>query len=161
MTNRLNGYVIKINKMPNFLRPFLLTKLFCSQVKYANTSGVKLIEVSNNKAVLTLANKKRIQNHIGGVHAIAAALLAESATGIVFGINVPDTCVPLIKTIHIDYQRRMQGALKAVATITNEQIKQVIEQPKGDLMVNVEITDESNEQPIICQMQWAWVSKKR
>ena len=31
----------------------------------------------------------QVQNHIKGVHACAMALLAESATGAVFGMNVP------------------------------------------------------------------------
>ena len=143
------------------MRSFLLTKLFCSTVKYAGTSGVKLLSVTNSEVKLALANKKKIQNHIGGVHAVAAALLAESATGIVFGMNVPDTCLPLLKSMKINYQRRMQGDLHAVAKLTAEQIKAVNESEKGDLIVAVEITDESGEQPVECLMEWAWVSKKR
>ena len=36
----------------------------------------------------------QVQNHIKGVHACAMALLAESATGAVFGMNVPDSAIP-------------------------------------------------------------------
>jgi len=161
MANRFSSIVAKINKAPQFMRSFLLTRLFCSTVKYAGTSNVKLLEVSNNKVKLFIANKKRVQNHIGGVHAIAAALLAESATGIVFGMNVPDSCIPLLKSMTINYQRRMQGDLTAVATLSEQQISDILQQEKGDLVVKVEITDESGEQPIECLMDWAWVSKQR
>ena len=161
MANRFNRIVSKINKSPDFMRSFLLTRLFCSTVKYAGTSGVKLLSVSNTQVKLALANKKKVQNHIGGVHAVAAALLAESATGIVFGMNVPDTCVPLLKSMKINYQRRMQGDLQAVARLTNEQVQAITASDKGDLTVAVEITDESGQQPIECIMEWAWVSKKR
>jgi len=161
MANVFNSFVNKVNRTPEFMRSYLLTKLFCTKVKYAGTSGVKLIKVSAQEVELKLANKKKVQNHIGGVHAIAAAVLAESATGIVFGMNVPDKCLPLLKSMTVNYQRRMQGDLHAVATLTNDQINLISNQEKGDLTIAVKITDESGEQPIECLMEWAWVSKKR
>ena len=47
-----------------------------------------------------------MQNHIGGVHACGMALLSESATGLVFGMNVPDTHIPVIKTMKVGGGRR-------------------------------------------------------
>ena len=161
MANKFSKVVNKINKGPASLRPFLLTKVFNSQVKYAKTSNVKLLSVTNRAVELKIENKKRVQNHIGGVHAIAASLLAESATGIVFGMNVPDSHVPLLNSMKIEYQRRMVGDLTAHATLTEEQIKQIETQDKGDMMVPVSITDESGQQPIECFMEWAWVAKRR
>jgi len=146
--------------MPRVTRSFLLTKIFCSQVKFAGTSSVKLISVSTTETILSLENKKKVQNHIGGIHAIAAALLAESATGIVFGMNVPDNCVPLLKSMNVHYQRRMQGNLTAVAKLSEEDILLIEAGGKGSLMVKVEITDESEVQPIVCEMEWAWVTKR-
>ena len=161
MANKFSKVVYKINKGPASLPTFFLTKVFNSQVKYAKTSNVKLLSVTNSAVGLKIENKKRVQNHIGGVHAIAASLLAESATGIVFGMNVPDSHVPLLKAMKIEYQRRMVGDLTAHATLTEEQIKQIETQDKGDMMVPVSITDESGQQPIECFMEWAWVAKRR
>ena len=161
MANRFSGFVNKINKAPQFLHSFLLTKLFCSQVKFAGTTGVKIDKISHQEVILTLANKKSVQNHIGGIHAIAAAVLAESATGIVFGMNVPDSRLPLLKSFNIGYQRRMQGALTAKAALTSQQIAEIEQQEKGDIIVPVVITDESGQEPITCHMEWAWVAKKR
>lgn len=161
MSNRLGGYVNKINRLPASVRPWLLTKLFCSQVKYANTTGIKITHIDNQLVKIDLPNRKKVQNHIGGVHAVAAALLAESASGIVFGINVPDSQLPLIKTMTFDYTRRMQGALQATATLSDSQLAEMKQQDKGEMYIDVVITDESNEQPITCKMLWAWVPKKR
>ena len=143
------------------MQSFLLTTLFTSKVKFAGTTGVKIEKVSHQQTILSLKNKKTVQNHIGGIHAIAAAVLAESATGIVFGMNVPDSRLPLLKSMKVNYQRRMQGDLKAVANLTLEQTKMIEAQDKGDIIVPVIITDESGQQPIECEMEWAWVSKKR
>jgi acyl-coenzyme A thioesterase PaaI-like protein len=161
MSNRLSNMVKKINHAPKGIRPWLLTKLFCSQVKYANTTGIHILSIEANRVEIEIANKKKVQNHIGGVHAIAAALMVESATGIAFGINLDDSKLPLLKSMTMDFNRRMQGALKAVATITDEQIAELQNNEKGDMLISVVVTDESNESPIECLMNWAWVNKKR
>ncbi len=161
MANKFSAFVKKVNSTPLFMQSFLLTTLFTSKVKFAGTTGVKIQKISNQQTILSLKNKKSVQNHIGGIHAIAAVVLAESATGIVFGMNVPDNCLPLLKSMKVHYQRRMQGDLKAIATLSAEQISLIEQQDKGDVVVSVLITDESGQQPIECEMEWAWVSKKR
>ncbi len=161
MANTFSRVVNKAYQAPRFLQPFLLTLIFCTKVKYAKTTGIKIKKISHQEVIITLANKKKVQNHIGGIHAVAAALLAESTTGIVFGMNVPDTCIPLLKSMTLRYQRRMQGALTAKATLTDEQIRQINTNEKGDMFITVLITDESGQSPIECDMEWAWVSKKR
>jgi len=160
MSNRFSRAVNKINKLPERVRPFLLTKLFCSQVHFANTSKVKILSINKNKVVMTIKNRKKVQNHIGGVHALAAGLLAESASGIVFGLNIPDSCLPLIKTIKLDYKKRMQGDLLAVATLPDNDIAKMNSSDKGNLLVSVTITDETSQEPILCEMDWAWVTKR-
>lgn len=159
MANRFSRAVALIKKFPKATHSYLMTKLFCSQVKFANTSKVTLVEISPEQVTLTLANRKRVQNHIGGIHAVAAALLAESATGIVFGMNLPDSRLPLLKSMTIHYQRRMQGSLTAVAKISDEQVA-LLTQEKGNMEISVSITDESGQQPIECIMTWAWITKK-
>jgi len=152
--------VAKINGAPKMLRPWLLTKLFCSQVKYANTTGIRILSIGAHRVEIELANKKKVRNHIGGIHAVAAALLVESATGIAFGLNLQECKLPLLKSMKIDFNRRMQGALTVVATITDEQIHMLQSHDKGDMLIKVIVTDESTESPIECFMEWAWITKK-
>lgn len=161
MSNRFSRAIKAVHRFPKKLQPFLLTKLFCSKVKFAATTGVKIQSISHFRVEISLPNNKKVQNHIGGIHAVAAAVLAESTTGIVFGMNVPDNSLPLLKSMKIDYQRRMQGALTAIATLNQEDIAQIEQSEKGNIMIPVEIFDESGEQPIACTMEWAWVAKKR
>ncbi|WP_448212646.1 DUF4442 domain-containing protein [Colwellia sp. MEBiC06753] len=161
MANKLAKAVHTIYKLPTFCHSYLLTKMFCGLVKYAGTSRVKLHKVTHTEVELSLANIKRVQNHIGGVHAIAASLLAESATGIVFGMNVPDSHLPLLKSMTVNFNRRMQGGLTAKASLTEAQIEQINTQEKGSFLVPVVITDESGQEPIEVMMDWAWTPKKR
>lgn len=161
MSNRFSKLVNKVNWFPKRIRPFLLTQFFTSKVKFAGTTGIAICDVSSQYVEINLANNKKVQNHIGGIHAVAAAVLAESATGIVFGMNVKDESLPLLKSMKIEYQRRMQGSLKAIATLNNEQQQLIQQSDKGSIVIPVNITDDSNEQPITCHMEWAWVPKKR
>ncbi len=88
------------------------------------------------------------------------ALLAESASGFLVGMNVPDDKLPLIKTMKIDYLKRAQGDLTAIATLEAGQIEQIRQQDKGEVRVAVLVSDENGNQPIACEMVWAWVGKK-
>lgn len=62
-----------------------------------------------------------MQNHIKGVHAAAMALLAETATGFLTGLHIPDNRILLIKSLHVDYLKVVEGGLTATATLSTEQ----------------------------------------
>ena len=117
--------------------------------------------MSASKVVVSMANHKAMQNHIGQIHACAMALLAETATGFVTAMNVPDSAVVLIKSLKIDFKRPTKGALTAVATLTAEQQQLMQSSDKGETLVQVVVSDESGEAPIQCEMLWAWISKKQ
>lgn len=170
--NRLSSLVLRVQKagLPASLQQFALTTLFNHQVKFAGTAGIWIQELSPTKSVVHLANRRKVQNHIGGIHACGMALLAESATGMVFGMNVPDTHIPLIKTMKIEYKRRVQGNLKAVASLTPEQLDMIQSADRGEVNVAVQISDEAKQEsssssspslspPIECELIWAWVPK--
>jgi acyl-coenzyme A thioesterase PaaI-like protein len=159
--NQMSAIVNKINMLPDFLRTKALTTFFGKMVKYTGTTGSVVEELTENRAVISLKNKKRVQNHIGSVHAVASILIGESATGYLVGMNVPDTSVPVIKTIKADYVKRAAGDMKAVATLTDEQIKQIRTQEKGETTVKVTITDGESKEPIFMEMIWAWTPKRR
>jgi acyl-coenzyme A thioesterase PaaI-like protein len=89
------------------------------------------------------------------------ALLAETATGFVVGMNLPDDKLPLLKSMKINYVRRSSGDMRAVAELTPQQIQTILNDAKGEVTVNVKVIDAANEQPVECEMIWAWVPKKR
>ncbi len=158
--NRLSRAVGAINLLPRRLRSRSLTLLLGSQVRFAGTARVRIHELGQERAILSLKNRRPVQNHIKGIHAAAMALLAESASGFLVGMNVPDDKLPLIKTMKIDYLKRAQGDLTAIATLEAGQIEQIRQQDKGEVRVAVLVSDENGNQPIACEMVWAWVGKK-
>lgn len=159
--NQLSKAVSSIQGLPTFCHQFVMSKAFGGKIKYAGHSGIRFEALSNKQCIVSIKNKKKIQNHIGGVHAAAMALLAETATGFVFGMNVPDSSLPLIKKMDIDYVKRSTGDMRAVATLTDEQIEMINTQEKGEIIVPVVITDEANVEPIKANMTWAWTAKRK
>ncbi len=159
--NKLNTIVSNINKLPEFLRAKALTAFFGNMVKFTGTAGIQIEELNEQRAIIALKNKKSVQNHIGSVHAVASILIAESATGYVVGMNIPDSAVPVIKTIKADYVKRAKGDMKAIATLTKSQISAMKKQEKGETSVKVTVTDGEGKEPILMEMIWAWTPKKR
>lgn len=125
------------------------------------SAKIRYQEISAAKVVVSMANHKAMQNHIGQIHACAMALLAETATGFVTAMNVPDSAVVLIKSLKVDFKRPTKGAMTAVATLTSEQQQLMQSSEKGETLVQVIVTDESGEAPIQCEMLWAWIAKNQ
>ncbi|WMX12143.1 MULTISPECIES: DUF4442 domain-containing protein [unclassified Aureispira] len=159
--NKLSKIVHKIYKLPAFMQKTALSYSIGNVVKFVGTAGLRFEKMSQHEVILSLENKAKVQNHIGQVHAVATALLAETATGMVVGMNLPDDKIPLLKNMSIDYTKRSQGAQKAIATITPEMIERLKVEDKGDLLIPVTITDSVGTEVVQVEMLWAWILKKR
>jgi len=165
MSYKLNRMASSIKKMEKFLptsfHSFGYTFIFNNMVKLAGTAGVRVEKLNKREVEVTLRNKRKIQNHIGGLHACSMALAAESATGMIVGMNVPDTHIPLIKSMNINFVRRCQGDIRATAFLGEDDYKRINEDDKGEVKVDVVVEDESGNEPIKAEMIWAWISKNR
>ena len=159
--NRLSRNVARFDRVPNAIRTRARSLVLGRIVKFVGTAGLDIDELDHGRAVVSVKNRPRVQNHIGSVHAAAMALIAETATGFVVGMNVPDAAVPVIKSMHIDFVRRAKGALRAVAELDDDQRRLILTAEKGEVTPKVTVTDEAGEEPIRCTMVWAWTPKRR
>lgn len=159
--NRLARTVGRFSRFPAGLRRALITWAFGGAVRFVRTAGIRFEELTAERAILTLRNRRKVRNHIGTVHGAAAALLGETATGAVFGMNVPDDKVPLLKSMRVEYTRRSEGMLRAEASLSGEMRARLGREEKGDLAVPVRITDETGEPTLQAEYIWAWRPRKR
>ena len=157
----LPAAIKKIERFPRIFQKPLLSFMIGKTVKYVGTSGVHCLELTKKRSVFFIKNKSKVRNHIGGVHAAAMALLAETATGMLVGMNIPADKIGVIKSLKVDYLKRVEGDLTAVATLTDEQVQQMSTSEKGDTEVQVRISDSANKEPIEATMIWAWIPKIR
>ena len=124
------------------------------------TTGIKFEKISCEELIAHLPNKKKIQNHIKQVHAAASVLLAETATGILLGMNIPDDKLPLIKSLSTKFIKRSLGQQTARAFLSKDQISQIRSSDKGEVNIKVKLVDETGEEVVIIEMLWAWIPKK-
>ena len=75
----------------------------------------------------------------------------------VVGMNVRDDCLPLAKQLKIDFKKRAQGAMRAVAVLSPGQRTLMQQKDKGEVTVAVQVFDESGAEPIECEFIWAWI----
>lgn len=159
--NKLSKIVNTINRLPAFARSQALTRFFGRMVPFTGTTGIRIVSLAPDCCVIELKNRRRVQNHIGSVHAVASLLMAESATGFLVGQNVPDDRIPVIKTVKGEYVKRAKGDMRVVASLSPEQAALIRDTEKGETLVPVVLTDGEGREPVLIEMLWAWTPKKR
>lgn len=159
--NKLNRAIAKINKAPKPLQHWLRNKSIGKAVPLIGTAGIKFEKMTCEEVILDLPNKKKVQNHIQQIHAAASVLLAESASGMVVGMNVPDDKLPLMKSLNSKFIKRSQGAQRAIASLTTQQIEQIRTTDKGEVNVSVRLLDSTGQEVVITEMIWAWIPKPK
>ena len=156
--NRLARQLDRLSEVPAFARPWFRSVVLRRAVPFTGTAGLDFIEMSTGRVEIGIKNEKKVQNHIGGIHASAMNLLAETATGMVVGMNVRDDCTPLAKSLTMAFKKRATGAMRAVAVLTPEQQALMQASDKGEVTVQVTVTDEAGIEPVECEFVWAWIA---
>lgn len=161
MSNKMMKGLQSLNKFPESVQKFLITKTLSRMIPFVGTAKIKFVKVSEDGVIATLPNKRSNQNHISSVHAAATALLAETVSGISMGAFLPDDKLPLLKEMNVKYIKRTEGDLRGEASISEEDKKRIMSEDKGDVAIDVKITDAAGNETNIVTMTWAWIPKKR
>ena len=163
VSNQFTKLLAVTKYLPAGVRATVLSKAFGKVVPFVGTAGVYYETVEPNRVMVSLDNTKAVQNHIGSVHAIAVALLAETATGFILGVNLPSDRVLLIKSYSVNFYRPLKkGQIAAIATLTDEQRLTILNTPKGEMVIPCVIQDresDSERDSIVVEMTWAWIPK--
>ena len=131
MSNQLKRVVESSKWLPANVRATVVSKILGKVVPYVGTSGLLYEEISSERVIVSIRNQHKVQNHIKNVHAAAMALLAETATGFVVGINLPDDKLPLIKSLKVAFYKSAQGDIRAAATLPPEHVASITTEPNG------------------------------
>ena len=155
-STRLSRAIGRVERLPGPLRRFARSFAIGRAVPFVGTAGLRIEQLDRERCVITLANRRKVQNHIGGVHATATALLAETATGMAVGMHLPDSKLPLLKRLDIQYLKRADGAVRAEAWLLADDIARMQHDERGDMVVPVTVTDSAGTVTVECAICWAW-----
>jgi acyl-coenzyme A thioesterase PaaI-like protein len=161
MANVIASALDRISKLPSWMQNWATNLAFRRAVPYVGTSKVHYEKVSEQEWVAYVPNKRSVQNHLGQVHAGAMMVLAESVAVTMMGMNLPPDRLPLVKSLEAKFVRRSSGRIRAIARLTDEQLARIKQEPKGEVVIEVDIRDETGEIPAVITVVPAWTMRRK
>ncbi|MYN46641.1 DUF4442 domain-containing protein [Pseudoduganella sp. FT93W] len=130
------------------------------------TLGIRIDEIGNGTAQVSMPDDQKLHNHLGTPHAGALFTLAETASGAAmaggFAELIP-TLRPVAKESRIQYQKVAKGATRAVGRVPGDLAALKAElkaQGKVAFPVEVDIFDAAGTLAAQVQVEW-YLSEKR
>ena len=103
---------------------WMFSRVFSRMAPYFSTIGANFTELRPNYCELTIAKRKKVQNHIGTVHVIAICNGLEMAMGALAEATVPSHLRWIPKGMEVRYPAKADTDLRIVATTAAEDWKE-------------------------------------
>lgn len=148
--------------VPSGLRSPLVTNAIGTVIPFIGTAECYVDTYTPNRVAVSLQNRTKVQNHLGGIHAAALALLAESASGLVVALNIPEGSVPLLRSMDVSFDRFARGSARAEATLTDDETEPIRSRAVGQIGVAVTLTAPGDGAALVSgSLKWAWMPEER
>lgn len=104
----------------NFLAPLpggkvLYSRMVGRLVPYTGSIGAQVRALRLGHSEVEMADKPALRNHLGSVHALALANLAELAGNLALVYAMPDGARFIVAAIHIEYLKKARGTIVAIS----------------------------------------------
>lgn len=94
---------------------WLFTRIVCFKAPYFASISPLLTRLEPGLCAARLEQRRRVQNHIGTVHAIALCNLAELCAGLVTDVSIPRDMRWIPQDMTVRYLKKAAGRITAVA----------------------------------------------
>jgi acyl-coenzyme A thioesterase PaaI-like protein len=92
---------------------WLFSKLVCFKAPYFATISPRITALQPNLCEAFILQRRKVQNHIGTVHAIALCNLAELCAGLVTDVSIPADMRWIPKGMTVSYLKKAKGKMSA------------------------------------------------
>ena len=145
--NRLSG-------MP--FGKWLFSRIVCFKAPYFGSIRPLIFNLTPECCEVKLRKRRRVQNHIGTVHAIAMCNMAELAAGLLTDAALPPNRRWIPKGMTVEYVAKAQSSLRAKASFGSPpDFAQT-----GELPVFVDVFDDADTVVFRAQIRM-WISPKK
>jgi acyl-coenzyme A thioesterase PaaI-like protein len=99
---------------------WLFTRIVCVKAPYFASISPLITRLEPGLCEAQLRQRRRVQNHIGTVHAIALCNLAELCAGLVTDVSIPGDMRWIPKDMTVRYLAKAKGRISAAAQPATE-----------------------------------------
>jgi acyl-coenzyme A thioesterase PaaI-like protein len=100
---------------------WMFARAVCRRAPYFATIQPRFHELAPGVCRVSLRKRRRVQNHIGTVHALAMGNLCELAAGMVTEVSLPATMRWLPRGMTIEYLRKAESDVTATARLAKSE----------------------------------------
>lgn len=122
------------------LGSYLFSHLLGIAIPYTGSIKARVEYLEPGRAVVVLADRRRVRNHLNSVHAIALANLAELSTGLAMISGLPHGVNAILVGLNVKYEKKARGEVRAECqcSVPNGDIRQ-------EVTIETEITDQTGD----------------
>jgi uncharacterized protein (TIGR00369 family) len=91
----------------------LYAKLLSATIPYTGSVRAEIVELQPGYAMVRMADRRALRNHLGSVHAIALCNLAELTGNIALAYALPDDARFIVTELRIQYLKKARGTITA------------------------------------------------
>jgi acyl-coenzyme A thioesterase PaaI-like protein len=136
---------------------WLFARAVCWKAPYFATISPRFTVLENGRCEAVIADRRRVHNHLGTVHAIALCNLAELTAGVMTDASLPKGMRWIPKGMTVQYLKKARGRMRGVATPT---IALAASESGYELPVNVDVFDPAGERVFNAEIRM-WLSPAR
>jgi len=96
---------------------WLFGRVVCHRAPYFSTIKPRFIELQPAICKVAIAKRRRVENHLGTIHALAIGNLCELAAGMVTEVTIPRAMRWIPKGMTIEYLRKAESDVVATARL--------------------------------------------
>ena len=115
---------------------WLFTRIVCFRAPYFGSIRPRFVELRPGMARVSMKKRRSVQNHLGGVHALAMGNLCELAAGVMTEVSLPRNMRWIPRGMTIQYLGQARSDVSAEARLELREYNQ-----KEDVVVDVEVKD--------------------
>jgi len=122
---------------------WLFARMVCRRAPYFATIRPRFIELRPGFCKVGMLRRRRIENHLGAIHALAIGNLCELAAGMVTEVTTPPTARWIPRGMTIEYLRKAESEVSATARLDKTEWV-----ASGNIAVPVSVTDKNGNEVV-------------
>ena len=128
----------RLHRLPGGKRAF--TQLIGRAAPYTGTIGATVIDLRPGHSEVSLTERRAIRNHLGCIHAVALANLAELTGNIAVAYTLPDDARFIVAGMNLEYLKKARGRVVGTCDCPER-----ISGAKEELSIEVTIRDAAGD----------------